>query len=98
MLSPSVFLTQPSRKTPAGGISFKVATLKFFPEKVVGTIYRNPVSFTLCGVQSKSAMPMSHLASIGGGRLHARGQLLPRFLKAPLIARRVHNICCGTAA
>ena len=37
------------------------------------------------------------LASMG--RLHlGLGQLLPRFLKAPLIARRVQNACCAAGA
>jgi hypothetical protein len=48
--------------------------------------------------QGKLVTPMSRLAPRGGRRLHAWGQLLPRFLKTPLIARRVHNICCATAA
>jgi hypothetical protein len=42
--------------------------------------------------QGKLVTPMSRLAPRGGRRLHAWGQLLPRFLKTPLIARRVHNI------
>jgi hypothetical protein len=46
-----------------------------------------------------SVTAMSRLAPVNGGRLHGGlGQLLPRFLKAPLIARRVHDICRGAAA
>jgi len=48
--------------------------------------------------QRNSVAPMSRLAPIKGGRLHVRGQLLPRFLKAPLIARRIHDICRAAAA
>jgi hypothetical protein len=44
-------------------------------------------------------MSMPPPVALRGGRLRGRWrQLLPRFLKTPLIARRVHNIPAATAA
>jgi hypothetical protein len=68
MVFPSFSCPSHLEKRQRGGIGFKTRTLKFFPE---WSLEQSSEPGFLCGVQSKSVTPMSQLAPMGGGRLHA---------------------------